>query len=104
LKNAERFSFTSLDICINLFSSFIVIFQLDFKELWLSFKPILERLFEEMKKKCLISATSVPSGSIFSIAGNIQRKESCRLSSRMLRFLILAKQNNIFEKTHQNKR
>jgi hypothetical protein len=57
-----------------------------------------------MVKNCLISATSVPSESIFSIAGYIQRKGRCILSSRMLRFLILAKQNNKFEKIHQNRR
>ena len=45
-----------------------------------------------MERYCLISATSVPSESIFSIAGYIQPKERCKLSSRMLRFLILAKQ------------
>ena len=79
-------------------------FQLDFKEFWLTFKPILGRLFEVMEKNCLISATSVSSESIFSFVGYIQRKERCRLSSRMLRFLILAKQNNKFEKIHQNRR
>jgi len=46
----------------------------------------------------LICATSVPSESIFSIAGYIQRKERCRLSSKMLRFLILSKQNKKLEK------
>jgi len=87
-----------------LFPSLIVIFQFDFKEFWLTFKPILGRLFEVMEKNCLISATSVPSESIFSIAGYIQQKERCRLSSRMLRFLILAKQNNKVEKINQNSR
>ena len=46
----------------------------------------------------LICATSVPSESIFSIAGYIQRKERCRLSSKMLRFLILSKRNKKLEK------
>ena len=59
----------------------------------LTFKPILGRLYEMMARSGLISATSVPSESIFSIAGYIQRKERCKLSSRMLRFLILAKQS-----------
>ena len=46
----------------------------------------------------LICATPVPSESIFSIAGYIQRKKRCRLSSKMLRFLILSKQNKKLEK------
>ena len=46
----------------------------------------------------LICATSVPSESIFSIAGYIQRKGRCRLSSKMLRFLILSKLNKKLEK------
>ena len=62
------------------------------------FKPILGRLYEQMKKINLISATSVPSESIFSVAGYIQRKERCQLSSKMLRFLILTKQNSKIEK------
>jgi hypothetical protein len=66
---------------------------LDLKDFWLTFKPIIGRLYEIMERYCLISATSVPSESIFSIAGDIQRKERCKLSSRMLRFLILAKQS-----------
>ena len=66
------------------------------------FKPILSRLYEQMKKINLISATSVPSGSILSIAGYIQRKERCRLSSKMLRFLILTKQNSKIEKIKFN--
>ena len=66
------------------------------------FKPILSRLYEQMKKINLISETSVPSESIFSVAGYIQRKERCRLSSKMLRFLILTKQNSKIEKIKFN--
>ena len=51
-----------------------------------------------MKTYSLICATSVPSESIFGIAGYIQRKERCRLSSKMLRFFILTKQNNKLDK------
>jgi hypothetical protein len=58
----------------------------------LIFKPILGRLYEQTKRYSFIAATSVPSESSFSIAGYIQRKERCRLSSKMLRFLILTKQ------------
>ena len=46
-----------------------------------------------MKTYSVICATSVPSESIFSIAGYIHRKQRCRLSSKMLRFSILSKQN-----------
>ena len=60
-------------------------------------------MFEQMKKYNLICATSVPSESIFSIAGYIQRKERCRLSSKMPRFLILCKQNNRIEKINFKK-
>ena len=45
------------------------------------------RLYEQMKTYILICATSVPPESIFSIAGYIQRKERCLLSSKMLKFL-----------------
>ena len=51
-----------------------------------------------MKTYSLICATSVASESIFSIAGYIQRMERYRLSSKMLRFLILTKQNNKLDK------
>ena len=39
-----------------------------------------------------MSATSFASESAFSVAGYIQRKERTRLSSKNLRFTILAKQ------------
>jgi hypothetical protein len=68
------------------------------KDFWLTFKPILGRSYEMMERYCLISATSVPTESIFSIARYIQQKERCKLSSRMLRFLILAKQSQKFKK------
>ncbi len=67
--------------------------QLKFNDFWMMFKSVLPRLFEQVTKINLLSATSVPAESIFSIAGYVQRKERSRLSSKMLRFLILTRQS-----------
>ncbi len=45
-----------------------------------------------MKKINIISATSAPSESAFSVAGYIQRRERSRLSSQNLRYSLLTKQ------------
>ena len=45
-----------------------------------------------MKKTNIVNATSVPSESQFSISGYTDRKQRSRLSSKSLRFSMLAKQ------------
>ena len=50
------------------------------------------KLLTKAQRFYIMSATSVASESAFSVAGYIQRKERTRLSSKNLRFTILAKQ------------
>jgi hypothetical protein len=63
-----------------------------FQDFWLQYQKNLPRLYQQMKKINIISATSAPSESAFSVAGYIQRRERSRLSSQNLRYSLLTKQ------------
>lgn len=91
LEYAERLTIDQeLQIYRGLYS---VLVKDDFQQFW-NDNSNLCLLKEFAIKYNTICATSVPSECAFSVAGNIDRKERARLSSKMLRFTILLKERD----------
>ena len=75
---------------IGVFNSKLKENQFNFKKFWTCYSSLMPRLFTQAKRTNVISSTSVPSESGFSISGYLQRKERSRMKSRTLRFLMVS--------------
>ena len=66
----------------------------DFSSFWLQYRERFSRLYRVAQRVNIIPATSVPSESIFSIAGYVARKQRSSLSSTSLRHLMVLKESH----------
>ncbi|CAF2248458.1 unnamed protein product [Rotaria magnacalcarata] len=66
----------------------------DFSSFWLQYRERFSRLYRVAQRVNIIPATSVPSESIFSIAGYVARKQRTSLSSTSLRHLMVLKESH----------
>ena len=78
---------------IVLFSQAVQFYKGDFSSFWLQHCERFPRLFRVAQRVNIIPATSVPSESVFSVAGYIQRKQRTSLSSKSLRYLMVLKES-----------
>jgi hypothetical protein len=76
---------------LNYFKKEISNNTLDFSNFWKKHATYLPMLASEVRKVCIIAASSVASESSFSEANFIQRKERSSLSSKSLRFSMILK-------------
>ena len=76
-----------------LFSHTIQSYESDFSSFWIQNPARFARLYRVAQQVNIIAATSVPSESIFSIAGIIARKQRTSLSSASLRYLMILEEN-----------
>jgi hypothetical protein len=77
-----------------LFTQAIQSYKGDFASFWLQYKERFSRLYHVALRVNIIPATSVPSESIFSIAGYVARKQRTSLSSKSLRHLMVLKESH----------
>ena len=84
----------TIDEELVLFSQSIQSFNGDFSSFWINHRARFSRLYRIAQRINIIAATSVPSESIFSIAGFIARKQRTSLSSSSLRYLMVLKESN----------
>jgi hypothetical protein len=76
-----------------LFAQIIQCFKGDFSSFWVQYRERFSRLYRVAQRVNIIPATSVPSESIFSIAGYVARKQRTSLSSTSLRHLMVLKES-----------
>ncbi|CAF4150225.1 unnamed protein product, partial [Rotaria sordida] len=88
--NQSNIRSMSADVELSLFSNAIKMKE-NFKQFWSTHRHSFSRLVALVHCYCLVPATSVASGSVFSIAGFIARKQRSSLSSRTLRHLLVLK-------------
>jgi hypothetical protein len=84
----------AIDEELVLFSQSIQSFNGDFSSFWINHRARFSRLYRVAQRINIIAATSVPSESIFSIAGFIARKQRTSLSSSSLRYLMVLKESH----------
>ena len=84
----------TIDEELVLFSQSIQSFNGDFSSFWINHRARFSRLYRIAQRINIIAATSVPSESIFSIAGFIARKQRTSLSSSSLRHLMVLKESH----------
>ncbi|CAF2163586.1 unnamed protein product [Rotaria magnacalcarata] len=77
-----------------LFTQVIQSFKGDFSSFWIQYRERFSRLHKVAQRVNIIAATSVPSESIFSIAGYVARKQRTSLSSTSLRHLMVLKESH----------
>ncbi|CAF1488902.1 unnamed protein product [Adineta ricciae] len=82
---------------IILFNQAIQSYNGSFSAFWLQFRDQFPRLYRVALRVNIIPATSVPSETIFSIAGFISRKQRSSLSSTSLRHLMVLKESHKLE-------
>ncbi|CAF0917002.1 unnamed protein product [Adineta steineri] len=87
----------SIDDEIVLFIQAIQAFSGSFSTFWLQYRGRFTRLYRVALRVNIIPATSVPSETIFSIAGFISRKQRSSLSSTSLRHLMVLKESHKLE-------
>ena len=81
----------AIDDELVLFSQSVQSFNSDFSSFWINHRARFFRLHRIAQRINIIPATSVPSKSIFSIAGFIARKQRTSLPSTSLRYLMVLK-------------
>ncbi|CAF3354532.1 unnamed protein product, partial [Rotaria socialis] len=77
-----------------LFTQVIQSFKCDFSSFWIQYREHFSCLYKVAQRVNIITATSVPSESIFSIAGYVARKQRTSLSSTSLRHLMVLKESH----------
>ena len=77
-----------------LFTQVIQSFKGDFSSFWIQYRERFSCLYKVAQRVNIITATSVPSESIFSIAGYVARKQRTSLSSTSLRHLMVLKESH----------
>ena len=76
-----------------LFTQVIQSFKGDFAPFWVQYRECFSRLYRVAQGVNIIAATSVPSESVFSIAGFVARKQRVLLSSTSLCQLMILKKS-----------
>ncbi|CAF4764353.1 unnamed protein product [Rotaria socialis] len=84
-----------------LFTQVIQSFKGDFSSFWIQYRERFSRLYKVAQRVNIIPATSVPSESIFSIAGYVARKQRTSLSSTSLRHLMVLKESHRIDTLRQ---
>lgn len=76
-----------------LFTQLICSFKSNFSAFWIQHRERFPRLYRIAQRVNIIPATSVPSESVFSVAGYVARKQRTSLSSTSLRHLMVLKES-----------
>ncbi|CAF3985596.1 unnamed protein product [Rotaria sp. Silwood1] len=92
--NVKLSSSLTIEHELVLFSQAIQSFESDFSSFWLQYRDRFSRLYRIALRVSIIPATSVPSESIFSVAGYVARKQRASLSSKSLRHLMVLKERH----------
>ena len=76
-----------------LFIQLIHSFKSNFSAFWTKYRERFPRLYRVAQRVNIIAATSVPSESVFSVAGYVSRKQRTSLSSTSLCHLMVLKES-----------
>ena len=92
--SAESSKLLTIDDELTLFTQAIQSYKGEFASFWIQYRERFSRLYNVARRINIVSATSVPSESIFSIAGYVARKQRVSLSSTSLRYSMVLKESH----------